>query len=125
MFPAVPASRVAHAWSGVLGVPATGAPPCTWTRPPGLGWAGGYTGHGVTTTNLAGRTLRDLVLREDTELTALPWVGRKVRGWEPEPLRWIGVHAMYDLYRRADARENAGLARTSVLARIADPITGH
>lgn len=49
---------------------------------------------------------------------------RKVRGWEVEPLRWIGVHAMYDLYRRADAREKAGLGRTSALARVADAITG-
>ena len=28
----------------------------------GLAWAGGYVGDGVATTNLAGRTLRDLVL---------------------------------------------------------------
>ena len=30
-------------------------------RETGLGWAGGYVGTGVSTTNLAGRTLRDLV----------------------------------------------------------------
>ena len=33
------------------------------TAPPGLAWAGGYVGDGVATTNLAGRTLADLVLR--------------------------------------------------------------
>lgn len=124
-FPAARSTRIAHAWSGVLGVPrdwcaTVGLDPAT-----GLGWAGGYTGHGVTATNLAGRTLRDLVLRRDTDLTALPWVGRKVRKWEPEPLRWTGVHAMYRLYRLADAREAGGVPRTSVLARIADKITGH
>ncbi|MCG5215060.1 NAD(P)/FAD-dependent oxidoreductase [Streptosporangium sp. KLBMP 9127] len=124
MFPAVRQSRVAHAWSGVLAVPRDWCSTAHVDHRTGLGWAGGYTGHGVTTTNLAGRTLRDLVLREDTELTALPWVGRNVRGWEVEPLRWIGVHTMYRLYRMADARENAGQPRTSVLARIADAITG-
>ena len=31
-------------------------------RHTGIGWAGGYVGDGVTTTNLAGRTLADLVL---------------------------------------------------------------
>ncbi|MEU4831733.1 FAD-binding oxidoreductase [Streptosporangium sp. NPDC023615] len=124
MFPAVRASRVAHAWSGVLGVPRDWCATVHVDRATGVGWAGGYTGHGVTTANLAGRTLRDLILGEDTELAGLPWVDRKVRGWEVEPLRWIGVHAMYDLYRRADARENAGLGRTSVLARVADSITG-
>ena len=66
------------------------------------------------------------LLRENTELTALPWVDRRVRRWEPEPLRWLGVHAMYALYRAADARESATSSpRTSALARLADAITGH
>ncbi|TYB41558.1 NAD(P)/FAD-dependent oxidoreductase [Actinomadura chibensis] len=127
MFPAVAGEgRVAHAWSGVLGVPRDWCAAAAVDRASGLGHAGGYTGHGVATANLAGRTLRDLVLGEGTELTALPWVGRRVRRWEPEPLRWLGVHAMYALYRAADARESAsGAAGTSVLARLADAINGH
>lgn len=124
-FPAVAGSRVAHAWSGVLGVPRDWCSAVHVDHATGLGWAGGYTGHGVTTTNLAGRTLCDLVLRRDTDLTRMPWVDRRVRAWEPEPLRWLGVHSMYRLYRLADARENRGMTRTSVLARIADKITGH
>ncbi|WP_436839147.1 hypothetical protein [Nonomuraea angiospora] len=71
-------------------------------RRTGLGWADGYVGHGVATTNLAGRTLRDLVLGRETELTGLPWVGRRVRRWEPAPLRWLGVRGMYAAYREAD-----------------------
>ncbi|WP_169945711.1 FAD-binding oxidoreductase [Microbispora sp. H11081] len=124
-FPAVAGSRVEHAWSGVLGVPRDWCSAVHVDQATGLGWAGGYTGHGVTTTNLAGRTLRDLVLRRDTELTRMPWVDRRVRAWEPEPLRWLGVHSMYRLYRMADARESNGMTRTSVLARFADKITGH
>ncbi|MEV4218196.1 FAD-binding oxidoreductase [Nonomuraea sp. NPDC049725] len=123
-FPAARSSSVAHAWSGVLAVPRDWCSTVHVDPATGLGWAGGYTGHGVTTTNLAGRTLRDLVLGEETELTALPWVGRKVRAWEPEPLRWLGVHSMYRLYRMADQRERS-MPRTSVLARFADLITGH
>jgi hypothetical protein len=91
----------------------------------GLGTAGGYVGSGLTTTNLTGRTLADLVLRRDTELTRLPWVGRKVRRWEPEPLRWLGVQAMYALYRTADRREHdRDLPRTSGIAKVANKITG-
>lgn len=123
-FPAAASSKVAHAWSGVLGVPRDWCSTAHVDPSTGLGWAGGYTGHGVTTTNLAGRTLRDLILGEETELTTLPWVGRKVRAWEPEPLRWLGVHSMYRLYRVADSRERS-MPRTSVLARFADLITGH
>src|SRR6266545_2266548 len=87
MFPDASSAGIAHAWSGVLGVPRDWCSTVVVDHVTGLGYAGGYTGHGVATTNLAGRTLRDLVLRRDTELTALPWVGWRVRRWEPEPLR--------------------------------------
>ncbi|MCW2885271.1 MAG: hypothetical protein QOE54_4571 [Streptosporangiaceae bacterium] len=125
MFPAVaPAGQVAHAWSGVLGVPRDWCSAAVLDHTTGLGHAGGYTGHGVATTNLAGRTLRDLVLRRDTPLTALPWVGWKVRRWEPEPLRWLGVQTMYALYQFADTGETRGRATTSPMARFADKLSG-
>lgn len=124
MFPAVAGTRIEHAWSGVLGVPrdwkaTVGLDPAT-----GLGWAGGYVGTGVTATNLAGRTLTDLVLGRGTELTAMPWVNRGGRRWEVEPLRWLGVQAMYALYHLADANEASGAKNTSAWARIADRISG-
>ncbi|MCW2636719.1 MAG: FAD-dependent oxidoreductase [Blastococcus sp.] len=123
-FPAAAAVPVEHAWCGVLGVPRDWSPTVHVDRGTGLGWAGGYVGSGLTTTNLAGRTLRDLVLGSDTALTRLPWTGRQVRRWEPEPLRWLGVHALYALYREADRRETRGLARTSLLARAATRVAG-
>jgi glycine/D-amino acid oxidase-like deaminating enzyme len=128
-FPAAKHARIDHAWSGVLGVPRDWCSTVELDRASGLGWAGGYVGSGVTTTNLAARTLRDLVLREsggarDTELTSLPWVGHQVRRWEPEPFRWIGVHGMYAAYHAADRQELAGRATTSPIARVADVISG-
>jgi glycine/D-amino acid oxidase-like deaminating enzyme len=123
-FPATAPVPIEHAWCGVLGVPRDWSPTVHADRETGLGWAGGYVGSGLTTTNLAGRTLRDLVLGLDTELTRLPWAGRPVRRWEPEPLRWLGVHALYALYRAADRREARSLASTSHLARIADRVAG-
>ena len=125
MFPAVDTARVEHAWCGVLGVPRDWCATVTFDRESGLGTAGGYVGSGLTTTNLAGRTLADLVAGHDTELTSLPWVGRRVRRWEPEPLRWLGVHAMYALYRTADNRERRHqTAHTSRLAAIGNALTG-
>jgi glycine/D-amino acid oxidase-like deaminating enzyme len=123
-FPATRSVAVEHAWCGVLGVPRDWSPTVHVDRRTGLGWAGGYVGSGLTATNLAGRTLRDLVLGQDTELTRLPWTGRQVRHWEPEPLRWLGVHALYRMYRAADRREAAGLPRTSALARVASRVAG-
>jgi glycine/D-amino acid oxidase-like deaminating enzyme len=125
MFPATRPLSIVHAWCGVLGVPRDWTATVDLDRTTGLGTAGGYVGSGLTTTNLAGRTLADLVLDRDTELTRLPWVSRRVRRWEPEPLRWLGVQTMYALYRTADRRESGkNLAKTSRIARIANMITG-
>lgn len=124
MFPAAREARVAHAWSGVLGVPRDWAATVGLDRETGTAWAGGYVGTGVATTNLAGRTLRDLILGRDTELTRMGWVGRRARRWEPEPLRWLGVRSVYAAYRAADRAETRGGARTAPLARLADVVAG-
>nr|WP_234442958.1 FAD-dependent oxidoreductase [Streptomyces cellulosae] len=125
MFPAAAGVPVAHAWCGVLGVPRDWCATVNYDPVTGLGAAGGYVGSGLTTTNLAGRTLADLVLQRDTPETRLPWVGRQVRRWEPEPLRWAGVQAIYALYRAADRSEHRSQsAETSSWARLAGRISG-
>lgn len=123
-FPAAQGARIDHAWCGVLGVPrdwcaTVGLDPVT-----GLGWAGGYVGVGVSTSNLAGRTLADLALGRETELAHLPWVNRKVRPWEPEPFRWLGVRGMYGLLNAADRREDRPGAGPSRLAKLGNWVTG-
>ncbi|WP_269936670.1 NAD(P)/FAD-dependent oxidoreductase [Arthrobacter sp. HY1533] len=123
LFPAVEGIGIDHAWSGVLGVPRD------WHATVGLaddgvGWAGGYVGTGVATTNLAGRTLADLILGRTTELTTLPWVGRRVRKWEVEPLRWLAVKSLYATYNAADKAENRGRTTTHPVAHAADFISG-
>ena len=74
--------------------------------------------------NLAGRTLTDLILGNQTEITGLPWVNHTVRKWEPEPLRWLATTGLYAAYGVADDSEFKGRKRTSPIARIADIVTG-
>jgi glycine/D-amino acid oxidase-like deaminating enzyme len=123
MFPAAAGAEIDHAWSGVLGVPRDWCVSIEADPSSGLARAGGYVGEGVGASNLAGRTLRDLILGEPTELTRLPWVGRRPRRWEPEPLRWGSIQAIYSLYRRADASERR-TGRPSRLARLIDRVSG-
>jgi glycine/D-amino acid oxidase-like deaminating enzyme len=123
MLPPVAGARFTHAWGGVLGVPRDWVASVGLDRGTGLAWAGGYVGDGVGTTNLAGRTLRDLVLGHDTELTRLPWVGHRSRRWEPEPLRWLGVNAGLRAMTVADAEERL-TGRRSVVARMMAPLVG-
>jgi glycine/D-amino acid oxidase-like deaminating enzyme len=123
-FPAARDAAIEHAWCGVLGVPRDWSASVGHDPRTGLGWAGGYVGTGVTATHLAGRTLADLVLGRDTEVTRLPWVGHRARRWEPEPLRWLGVQALYRAYHAADRQEAGGRSTTSPLARVADVVAG-
>lgn len=124
-FPDAADVPLAHAWAGVLGVPRDWTASVAHDRATGLGWAGGYVGTGVTATNLAGRTLADLVLERDTELTRLPWVGHRAKRWEVEPLRWVAVNAIYTAYRVADRMEYArSSSRTAWPAHIAGWVAG-
>lgn len=123
LFPPLHDVALAGSWQGVLGVPRTWLPAVGLDRATGLAWAGGYAGEGVAAANLAGRTLRDLVLGRDTELTRLPWVGPFGRTWEPEPLRFTGVRLVHGLMEAADRREGAS-GRSSRLARAAELLSG-
>jgi glycine/D-amino acid oxidase-like deaminating enzyme len=123
LFPILRDVRLDGAWTGVFGVSRDWAAAVDCDRESGLCWAGGYAGEGVAAANLAGRTLRDLVLGRDTELTRLPWVGHRARDWEPEPLRWLAVQTVYGAFRAADAIEDR-TGRSSWLAGAAGALAG-
>jgi glycine/D-amino acid oxidase-like deaminating enzyme len=123
MFPVLAGARFTHSWGGALGIPRDWIASVGLDRGTGIGWAGGYVGDGVGTTNLAGRTLRDLILERDTELTALPWVGHRSRRWEPEPLRWLGVNTGLRAMAFADTEERL-TGRPSLVARAVSPLVG-
>jgi glycine/D-amino acid oxidase-like deaminating enzyme len=105
IFPVLSGVTIDATWQGVLGVSRPWRPTVSFDRSTGMAWAGGYVGEGVAATNLAARTLADLILERNTALSALPWVAPMERNWEPEPLRWLGVNAVYESLRRADVSE--------------------
>src|SRR6185437_4154233 len=124
MFPATAGVELDHAWSGVLGVARDWCVSVGADANTGAAWAGGYVGQGVAAANLAGRTLRDLLLGQPTAPTLAPWVAHPpARRWEPEPLRWCGIRGLYSLYRRADAIERRS-GRPSALAGLVDRASG-
>jgi glycine/D-amino acid oxidase-like deaminating enzyme len=115
LFPALQDVAITHTWGGPIGIArdwcaSVGLDPST-----GVGWAGGYVGDGLSTTNLAGRTLAHLITGTDSELTRLPWVGHRSPRWEPEPLRWLGVNSGLRVMNWADRSE----ARTGRRSRAA------
>lgn len=121
LFPVLHDVRVTHAWGGPLGVARDWCASVGLDPETRIGWAGGYVGDGVSTTNLAGRTLRDLVLDRATDLTRLPWVGHRSPRWEPEPLRWLGINAGLRATALADTEERL-TCRPSMIARAIAPL---
>ena len=124
MFPALGDVKITHHWGGPLGAPRDWSCSVDFDPGSGMGSAGGYVGDGVTTTNLAGRTLADLITGRSSGITQLPWVGHRSRGWEPEPVRWLAVNAMTRLAALADRRELRTGRRARVIERVMDSVLG-
>ncbi len=122
-FPMLREVPIDHAWCGVLGVPRDWCATVGFDGDSRIGWAGGYVGVGVSTSNLAGRTLADLTLGRESAFISLPWVNRKVRKWEPEPLRWLALRGMYRALNAADRAEALG-GPPSRLAKVANWLAG-
>ncbi len=121
LFPALGGARVTHTWGGCLGVPRDWFTTVGYDKEKGMAWAGGYVGDGVSTTNLAGRTLAELIAGADHGLAGLPWVGHASPPWEPEPLRWLGVNlslAMMGSADRVEARTGRPSKRADLTARL-------
>ncbi|WP_348787823.1 FAD-dependent oxidoreductase [Leifsonia sp. NPDC080035] len=124
LFPAVSGVRVTHHWGGPLGVPRDWHAGVGFDPAAKEAWAGGYVGDGLSTTNLAGRTLADLLSGRRTALTELPWVGHRSPSWEPEPLRFVGANAGLVAMEGADLEERL-TGRPSLVAKAMAPLTGH
>jgi glycine/D-amino acid oxidase-like deaminating enzyme len=124
LFPVLRDVKVTHTWGGALGVPRDWFASVGIDRPAKLAWAGGYVGDGVGASNLAGRTLADLLRGERTRLTGLPWVGHRSRAWEPEPARWLGANLGLRVMSSADTEE-ARTARPSRRAAVFGRFLGH
>ena len=122
--PEIHAAAHNQAWCGVLGVPRDWCASVGLNPDTGYAWAGGYAGGGVAISNLAGRTLTDLILKRKTELTTFPWVNMNRPKWEIEPFRWLGIHTTYKLYRLADHQERKGGEKCSIFASLANKISG-
>jgi glycine/D-amino acid oxidase-like deaminating enzyme len=123
LFPVLSSTRITHRWGGALGIARDWHASVGLDTATGLAWAGGYVGDGVSTANLAGRTLADLITDRDSELTSLPWVGHRSRNWEIEPLRWLGANGGLRAMSWADAAE-ARNGRPSRMAALVNNLMG-
>ncbi|MDA2812097.1 FAD-dependent oxidoreductase [Nocardiopsis sp. RSe5-2] len=116
---------VEHAWRGAIGVTRDWCAGVFFDPATRIGAVRGFAGHGVAPTRLAARTLLDRAAGRDTALTRLPWNDHDSGRWEPEPVRWLGVHGMYRLFGVADRWEELRHSReTALIARFGSRLAG-
>ncbi len=106
LFPAASDARVTHRWGGFFAAPRDWSMSVAFDQGSGLARAGGYSGHGVVASCIAGRTLADLITGNESELTTLPWVGHESRDWEPEPLRFLAARTIAAVAVSTDEAED-------------------
>ena len=123
-FPMLQGIKFTHAWGGPVGMPRDWMSMTAYDPATRIATARGYTGQGVSTTNLAGRTLASLIDEKHTSLDALPLAQRKSPNWEPEPLRWLAVRYAQNAFLRIDAAGDRG-ARLPFDTPIAEHLGKH
>ena len=124
LFPIIKNVKVTHTWGGPLSIARDWAAHASLDASTGIASAGGYVGDGVGTANLAGRTLTDLILNNDSELVAMPWVNHKSRKWEIEPFRWISVNGSLQMAKIADIVEEKLKTKTFITG-LLNKLRGH
>ena len=107
-FPALEGVQFTHNWGGPVGMPIDWTPSVRFDPGRKLAFAGGYTGQGVSTANLAGQLLAALITNRQTGFENLPFVNRRSPNWIPEPLRWLVVRYMQGALQRIDEAAESG-----------------
>ena len=110
-----------HSWGGAVAITRDWEPYVQWDPKSGFGKLGGYAGDGVTMSHLAAKVLAHEILNKGSDLRNLHFVNRKIRRWEPEPIRYLGVNALVKLSGIADTEERI-TGRASLLNRVIEPL---
>jgi glycine/D-amino acid oxidase-like deaminating enzyme len=101
-FPALKGIRFTDRWGGPVSVPIDMAPAIGFLGDRRAIYSLGCVGHGVSMAHLNGRTIADLILERDTDLTRVWFVGRRMIPWPPEPIRFLAGHAIRGYMRAED-----------------------
>lgn len=107
-FPSLAGIRFTHGWGGPVGMPIDWTPAVRFDPGSRIAFAGGYTGQGVATANLAGQMLAGMIANRKTGFESLPFAQRGSPNWIPEPFRWLIVRYMQGALLRIDEAAEAG-----------------
>lgn len=120
-FPALREFKFTHAWGGAVAITRDWEPDLRWDRRSNRGRLGGYAGDGVVMSYLAAKALAYEILDAPAKERKLHFLNRKMRKWEPEPLRYLAVNSLIKLSGLSD-REERITGRASLLNRLIAPV---
>ncbi|RJL12329.1 NAD(P)/FAD-dependent oxidoreductase [Paracoccus siganidrum] len=108
-YPMLPPNAVADSWSGPVDRTYDSLPVFGSLRGrPDILFGIGWSGNGVGPSRLGGRILASLALGRDDEWSRCSLVGRKCRGFPPEPFRYLGGRMVRNAVIRKEKAELQG-----------------
>ncbi|MEG4642620.1 FAD-binding oxidoreductase [Paracoccus sp. APAP_BH8] len=108
-YPMLPPDAVADSWSGPVDRTYDSLPVFGSLRDqPNILYGIGWSGNGVGPSRLGGRILASLALGRDDEWSRCSLVGRKCRGFPPEPFRYLGGKMVRNAVIRKEKAELQG-----------------
>jgi glycine/D-amino acid oxidase-like deaminating enzyme len=110
-FPSLAGIKFTEAWGGPVAMPIDWMPSVNFDPKTRIATIGGYTGQGVSTSNLAGKLLAGRITQTPTGLESLPLAQHRSPQWIPEPLRWLIVRYMQHALLRIDEADEANRPR--------------
>jgi len=104
IFPALREIEFTHRWGGPVSVPVDMAPALGYLGDKRIVYSLGCVGHGVSMTQLNGKTCADLVREVTSDLTEVFFVNRTTLPWPPEPIRFLTTKAILGYMHLEDKR---------------------
>lgn len=104
LFPCLKDVKIAQHWGGPLSASCDMVPHIGTLEGGRVVYCNGYWGHGVAMSQLNGRTIADLLVGNQSDLTDFWIVDRKPLRWPPSPLDNIAKNAVLKYYRWLDRR---------------------
>jgi glycine/D-amino acid oxidase-like deaminating enzyme len=115
LLPALAGVKVEYGWGGPIDISVDGFPFVRRSRRGPIYSAGGFSGHGVNATYIAGQTLASLCVGRSDSWSAGPLVREASASFPPEPMRYVGASAIRSAILAVEEADDAG-RRPSVLA---------
>jgi glycine/D-amino acid oxidase-like deaminating enzyme len=121
LLPAFHDVPLARAWGGGIDVSSDRLPFFKTLPGTRIHYAGGFSGHGVNATYIAGQCLASLVLGDKDDWAALPFCTRALPRLPPEPFRFAGASAIRSAIlacEEADERSRQAPALARAIAHL-------